>query len=117
MAGRENRFSKKFSSGTKHIKSLFEGLSVPEETEKKAIFAFGSDKNHKTVGGGKVVLAEDFIIEILRELKGTSLLSRAVPEKYPILRVLQMITQHRDKIIKELNQKPSPNQRMQSTSR
>lgn len=104
-AGRERRFAKKFSSGAKHIKSLFDGLTLPDEIEKKAIFAFGSDKNHKTVGGGKVVLAEDFILDILHGLKGTSFLSRAVPEKYPILRVIQMITEHRMKVVQELNQK------------
>jgi len=104
-ANREKRFSKKFSSGTKHIKALFEGLDVPDEVEKRAIFAFGSDKNHKTLGGGKVQLAEDFILEILKELKGTSFLSHAVHEKYPVLRVLQMITQHRDKVVEELKKK------------
>jgi hypothetical protein len=94
-----------FYFGTKHIKSVFAGLDVPNEIEKQAVFAFGSDKNHKTVGGGKVVLAEDFIVDILRDLKGTSFLSRAAPEKYPILRVLQMITEHRTKVIKELQEK------------
>jgi len=104
-AERERRFSKKFSSGAKHITSLFEGLDIPDEIEKRAIFAFGSDKNHKTVGGGQVVLAVDLIVKILRELKGTSFLSKAVPEKYPILRVLQMITGYREKVAEELNQK------------
>jgi hypothetical protein len=104
-AGREKRFSKKFSTGAKHLKTLFDGLSLPDEVERKAIFAFGSDKNHKTVGGGQVVLAEDFILQILRELKNTSFLSRAVPEKYPILRVLQMITEHRLKVVEELKEK------------
>ena len=104
-AGREKRFAKKFSSGTKFIKALFDGLTVPDEIEKKAIFAFGSDKNHKTIGGGKVVLAEDFILEILKELKGVSLYGRAVPEKYPILRTLQMITEHREKVVGELKAK------------
>jgi len=104
-AAREKRFSKKFASGAKHIKTLFEGLTVPDQAEKKVIFAFGSDKNHKTIGGGSVQLAEDFIVEILKELKSTSFLSRAVPEKYPILRVLQMITEHREKVVVELNKK------------
>jgi hypothetical protein len=54
------------------------------------------------VGGGEVQMAEDFLLEILRELKGTSFLSRAVPEKYPILRVLQMITEHKGKVVQEL---------------
>jgi hypothetical protein len=102
-AERERRFSKKFSSGAKYIKSLFEGLIVSGEIEQKAMFAFGSDRNHKTVGGGQVVLAEDFLVEILHELKGVSSLERAVPEKYPILRVLQMITGSK-KALTELNQ-------------
>lgn len=101
-AAREKRFGKKFASGAKHIKALFGALTLPETIEKKAIFAFGSDKNHKTVGGGQVQLAADFILEILRELKGTSFLSRAVPEKYPILRVIQMITEHKGKVVEEL---------------
>lgn len=104
-AGREKRFGKKFALGVTHIKVLFDGLRLPDTIEKKAVFAFGSDRNHKTVGGGQVQLAEDFILEILRELKGTSFLSRAVPEKYPILRVLQMITERRGKVIGELNKK------------
>lgn len=104
-AGREKRFAKKFLSGEKYIKTLFEGMAVPDEIEKKAIFAFGSDKNHKAIGGGQVVLAEDFILEIIRVLKQIPFLSRAVPEKYPILRVLQMITEHRVKVVKELSQK------------
>jgi len=104
-AGREERFKKKFEAGTKYIKTLFEGLTFADEIEKQAIFGFGSDKNHKTVGGGKVVLAEDLILEILHELKKTSFLSQAVPEKYPILRVLQMITWRRAKVAAELTKK------------
>lgn len=101
--GRERRFGKKFASGEKHIRSLFGGLMLPEVIEKRAIFTFGSDKNHKTIGGGNVQLVEDFILEILRELKHTSSFSRAVPEKFPILRVLQMITDHKRKVVEELN--------------
>jgi hypothetical protein len=44
----------------------------------------------------------DFILEILRELKGVPSASQAVPEKYPILRVLQMITDHRTKVVGKL---------------
>ena len=103
---REERFSKKFSSGAKYIKALFEGLCVPDEVERKAIFAIVSDKNHKMVGGGQVVPALDYIVEILHALKGTPFSSRAVPEKYPILRVLQMISgpKERVKVVKELDE-------------
>jgi len=42
------------------------------------------------------------ILMILHELKSKPLASRAVPEKYPILRTLQMITEHKDKVVAEL---------------
>jgi len=102
---REKRFGKKFASGEKYIKALFEGLDVPETIEKQAIFVIGSDTNHKLIGGGKVVMAENYIVEILRGLKNTSFMSRAVPEKYPILRTLQMVAEHRRKVVEELSRK------------
>ncbi len=101
-ATRKRRFAKKFASGRKYIPLLFPGLTLPESTEKIAIFVFGSTKTHKTVGGGNVQIAEDFILDIVREMKNTPFLTRAVPEKYPILRVVQMITAHGEKVVKVL---------------
>ena len=49
-------------------------------------------------------MAEDFILMILNVLKETSFLKRAVPEKFPILRTLQMITEHREKVVRELKE-------------
>lgn len=90
---RESSFRRKFAIGDRYIKALFEGLPVPDKIEKKAIL-FGSDKKHKTIGGGQVIPAKDYLLKILRELKNTSFMSRVVPEKYPILRVLQMVTHY-----------------------
>lgn len=100
---RETRFAKKFSSGDKYIRSLFDGLEIPRDFEKRAIFAIASDRNHKSVGGGRVQSIADFIVEVLEELKRTSFFSRAVPEKYPIIRVLQMITEHKERVVEALN--------------
>lgn len=99
---REKRFRKKFTDGANYIKLLFDGLALPEQIHRRAVFALGSDKKHKTVGGGEVQMAEDLLIEILHHLKGISFLSRAVPEKYPILRVLQMVAHYQKRIIDEL---------------
>lgn len=93
---------RKFVAGAKHIQGLLKGLPIPSKTEMVALFGFGSDKCHKTVGGADVVIAKDYILRILRELKGISPSSNAVPEKYPILRVLQMITSHRKEVSKAL---------------
>lgn len=90
---REKSFKKKFAIGDRYIKTLFEGLTIPDEIEKKAIL-YGSNKNHRTIGGGQVVPVKDYILKILRKLKNTSFTSRAIPEKYPIIRILQMVTHY-----------------------
>ncbi len=99
---REKHFKKKFEAGDHYIKALFEGLAVPNEIEKKAILFVNNNRNHKTVGGGQVVPAKDYLLEILRKLKNTSFMSRVVPEKYPILRVLQMVTHKWEYFVEEL---------------
>jgi len=99
---RENSFKKKFVAGDRYIKALFEGLTVPNEIEKKAILFVNNNRNHKTIGGGQVVPAKDYLLEILRKLKNTSFMSRVVPEKYPILRVLQMVTHYWKYFVEEL---------------
>ena len=101
QARKERKFKKKFALGDEYIKGLFEGLTVPTEIEKKALFAYGSNKKQEEIGGGQVVLAKNYILDILRELKKPSL-SRAVPEKYPILRVLQMVAYYWGYFDKEL---------------
>lgn len=83
----------------------YRGYIVKRNERVERLPAGGSTKNHKTIGGGEIQLVEDFILEILKELKSTSMLSRSVPEKYPVLRVLQMITQHRKKVVEELKER------------
>lgn len=99
---RENSFKQKFATGEHYIKTLFEGLTIPGEIEKKAIFLVNNNRNHKTIGGGQVVPAKNYLLEILHKLKDTSFMSRAVPEKYPMLRVLQMVTHYWEYFVEEL---------------
>jgi hypothetical protein len=87
-ARREKSFKKKFEVGAKCIRTLFRGLRLPKKIEKQAILASGSDDNHPYVGGGKVVLVKKFLLDVLEGLKGTH---NTVPEKYPLIRALQMI--------------------------
>jgi len=100
-ASKERKFKKKFALGDEYIEGLFEGLTVPNEIEKKALFAYGSNKKQEEIGGGQVVLAKNYILDILRELKKPSL-SRAIPEKYPILRALQTVAYNWGYFDKEL---------------
>lgn len=77
-------------------------MIIPNEIEKIALFAYGNNKKDETIGGGQVVPVKDYLIGILRELKNTPIMSRAVPEKYPILRVMQMIANYWTYFDKEL---------------
>lgn len=99
---RESKFRRKFEAGDRYIKALFEGLTVPNEIEKKVILFVNNNRNHKTIGGGQVIPAKDYLLEILRKLKNASFMSRVVPEKYPILRVLQMVTYYWEYFVEEL---------------
>ncbi len=101
---REYKFRKKFKAGGRHIKALFEGLDIPNEIDKKVIL-HGTNKNYKTIGGGQVVPAKDYLREILLKLKNTPTTSQTVPEKYPILRVLQMVTNYWEYFVEELKSK------------
>jgi hypothetical protein len=61
---REKRFRKKFDAGKKYIPTLFESFEPLPKIEPIALFVFGSDKNQKTVGGGRVLMIRDFLNEI-----------------------------------------------------
>ena len=97
---REKRFKKKFETGEKHIHALFKGLPLPEHPERIAVFGLGSRKNHKTLGGGKVVMLKDLLTEIIAEFKERTWFSDAVPEGFSILRTLQVATAYRKTIFK-----------------
>ena len=89
---REKRFKRKFETGEKHIHAVFKGLSLPAHPERIAVFGLGSKKHHETVGGGKVVMLEDLLTEIVAKFKERTCFSDAVPEGFPILRALQAVT-------------------------
>ncbi len=97
---RETRFAKKFQTGEKYIRALFHGLPSTTPIEKIAIFGLGSRKNHQSVGGGKIKLVDEFLAEILAYLKDFSWFKRAVPEQYPLIRTLQMVSEFRESILK-----------------
>lgn len=95
-ARRDERFGKKFELGRRHIPGLFRGLNIPEEMEQIALLEFASKKNHVTVGGGKLMLVSELLVEILKELRDQRVASSAIAEDKPILRTLQFVAEHRE---------------------
>ncbi len=95
-AERQTKYRRKFTAGRKHIPKLFEGFELPEQIEQIALLVFASTRNRTTVGGGTILIVDDFLEEILTELDGIKLDKRAVPERWPILRSLQFVSHFRD---------------------
>jgi hypothetical protein len=86
---RQKRFEAKFAAGKKHIPLMFPTFPNLPEIEHVALLVFGSDVDHPTVGGGRVLLIKDFMTEIKNDLALRPVRSKAVPEQYAILRGLQ----------------------------
>ena len=85
---RETKFARKFNAGKKFVPSLFAGLEPLPEIEYVASIGIGSDKNHASVGGGRVQTVRDLLGEI-RDKMPHDFSSQAVPEQFVILRALQ----------------------------
>ena len=100
-AERERRYQKKFDAGKKYIKiQLFPKLLIPEEIEQIAVLVFASGANHSTLGGGRVMMADQLIEQIFSSLKGKRLESRAIPEQFTILRSFQYVNQYKEVVMK-----------------
>jgi hypothetical protein len=106
-AKREVRFRRKFDLGRKHIPGLFRGLNIPKDVDQIALLQFASKKNHGTLGGGRIVLVGELLVEILAGLRGRRVASAAVPEDKPILRTLQFVAENRDVAFRALGGQPT----------
>jgi hypothetical protein len=60
---REKRYTAKFGAGRKYIPSLFSGFDLPE-IDQIALLVFAGRLRLPTLGGGKVLLIQDFMNEI-----------------------------------------------------
>jgi hypothetical protein len=97
-AVREERYKKKFKAGRKHIPQLFSGITLPDKIEQIAVFVFASKKNHPTLAGGKVLLVQDILKEIVDDVTQRAVNKNAIPEQFPLLRTIQFITHYRSEI-------------------
>lgn len=100
---REERYSKKFKAGKEHIPTLFKGIDLPKDIEQIAVFAFASDLNHKTIGGGKVLPVKKLLELIFEDLKNKKLAKEAIAEHLTILRSFQFVAEFRNSIFDTLN--------------
>lgn len=95
---REERFEKKFRFGREYIyKEVFPWLSKDTPLEQIAILITSS---RKKLCGGKVISIDEFIKQIKLEISALGVMAKnAIPEKYDLLRTIQMITSGYYKIV------------------
>ncbi|MFG0313192.1 MAG: hypothetical protein ACF8LL_03275, partial [Phycisphaerales bacterium] len=103
---RETRYQKKFDAGKRYIPELFQGLDVPEKIEQIALIGYGSKKNRTRIAGAEIWLFEDYLRDILGELRDRKLASHAVPEDKPLLRMLQYVVEHKGTVFEVLSLDP-----------
>lgn len=99
---REERYERKFRLGREHIPGLFAGLDIPVEIDQRAVLVFASKANNEVVGGGRIVLVDEVIEEILTTLRGRRLAKNIIPEHMPILRTLQFVTEYSQTVLRVL---------------
>jgi hypothetical protein len=91
---REERYTKKFEAGRRHIPKLFAGIEIPEHIEQIALFGLGSKTNNPTLAGGTVWLVGDLLAQIVGTLRQKRVEREAVSEQFPLLRTIQFVCQH-----------------------
>ncbi len=87
---REQRFQTKFEAGRKYIiEEIFPWLPHNKTFDQWAVL-WGSDRNHATVGGGKVIPIWKLYRMISRDIIAIgSPAGNAIPEQLPLLRTMQ----------------------------
>lgn len=105
---REERYSRKFTTGRKYIPGLFAGLDIPADVEQIALVVFGSTANRKTLGGGRVMHLSELLREIFATIGSKSIFGSMVPEQYPILRTFQFTAEYHGHVMEGLRSSKHP---------
>jgi len=90
---RERRFTKKFEAGKKYIlKNIFRWLKSDTVIEQTAIL-ITHPKNRDRLGGGTIISMDEFVKDIQTKIREKGIMaSNAIPEQYPLLRTIQLVT-------------------------
>ena len=90
---REAKFGRKLKFGRQYAAKLFGGLELPP-LEQKILHGYAS-KSQTKIAGAEVTRVQDLVLEIIEEVGKAPLAKKAVPEQYPLLRVLQAVAEAR----------------------
>ena len=90
-AKREERFTKKFEAGRRHIfEDIFSWLDSSTPIEQIAILP--SRGTRETLAGAALITVDEYVAKIRKDIAGLNVAAKgAVPEKYPLLRTIQFL--------------------------
>lgn len=90
---KEGRFRRKFKAGRTHFREVFPCLPASKRVEQWAVI-WGSNKTHKTVGGGEVIPIRELYRRIIADLQKKAQdegYHRTIQEHLPLLRTVQQL--------------------------
>ena len=90
---RERRYKRKFDAGRKHIPNLFRGMNLPNTIDQIAVLLLASKKTHQTLAGGRIMLVQDVLKEIIAGLANRDVYRNTIPEQFPLLRTIHFVAQ------------------------
>ncbi len=97
----EQHFQGKFDAGRKYLHRMF-GVEPRLHIDQIALIASHEGPHHHTIAGGKVLLLSEFLAEILQTLSSFDASESIVPEQWPLVRTLQLVTEYRQHLVDAL---------------
>jgi hypothetical protein len=102
---REQHFQTKFDAGKKYLHRIF-GTEPRLHIEHIALIVSSDRPRAHTIGGGKILLLSDLLAEILQHLSGLDIASALVAAQWSLIRTLQLVAAHRERLSPLLVMKP-----------
>ncbi|MFT3735111.1 MAG: hypothetical protein QM776_08810 [Rhodocyclaceae bacterium] len=91
---RERRYLKKFEAGRKFIPSMIPGFKRGMGIDQIALFGLLKVSPRTQLAGGRVMTVSEFLHPVVQELRTQRVASSAVPEQYPLLRMVQFMCEY-----------------------
>ncbi len=94
---KERHFQPKFDAGRRYLHRMF-GVEPHSHIDQIALIVADEKLPHHVIGGGRIVLQANFLADILQHLSGVDSATAPVPEKWPLIRTLQLVSDYRERL-------------------
>ncbi len=98
---KERHFQPKFDAGRRYLHRLF-GTEPRTHIEQIALILAAGNIPHQMIGGGKIVQQADLLAEIVKSLSRVDRACEPVPERWPLIRTLQLVCEDRQRLFPTL---------------